>query len=183
MKSHLLGNGVYVFSSIVFGTSMILLYTVSSLYHGLRHVGAKKVFQIIDHCTIYFLIAGTYTPMVLCAIARVDADVAYLIFFLEWALVALCTTLTAIDLKKFKTFSMACYIIMGWAVLIAIDKAYMALGSVGFALLLGGGIAYTVGFVFYKIGKKKKYFHSIFHLLVLLGSITQGLSVLLYAIR
>ena len=183
VKSAIIGSGFGVFSSIVFGASMILLYTMSSIYHGLRHQGAKKVFQIIDHCTIYFLIAGTYTPMALCALMRVDAAVAWFIFFLERLLLSLCVTLTAIDLKKYKSFSMACYIIMGWAIIIAIDKIYFALGGTGFALLLGGGVAYTVGFIFYKIGKKKKYFHSIFHLFVLLGSILQGLSVLIYAIR
>ena len=107
---------------------------------------------------------------------------AMLTFLVVWGLAMISITLNAIDLKKFKVFSMICYIGMGWAIIFNIGAMYTALGTIGFALLLGGGVSYTVGTVFYKIGSHKKYFHSIFHIFVLLGSILQSLSVILYTL-
>lgn len=176
------GSLVSLLSSIVFGVSMISLYTVSSIYHGLHNGTAKKVFQVLDHCTIYFLIAGTYTPMILCALARVNPLAAYIIFAIVWGLTALAVTLNAIDIKNYKVFSMLCYIGIGWSIIFSIIDMYKALGSLGFSLLLGGGIVYTLGTVFYGVGKKVKYFHSIFHIFVLLGSILHSLSVLFFAL-
>lgn len=176
------GNIMGVVCSAVFGASMITLYTMSSIYHGLKNDTAKKVFQVIDHCTIYFLIAGTYTPMVLCGLMRTSPMWAWIIFFIVWGCAAVATTLTAIDLKKYKVFSMICYVAMGWAILLSIKNMYYAIGPAGFALLLGGGVAYTGGIVFYKLGKNKKYFHSIFHLFVLVGSITHALCVIFYVL-
>lgn len=171
------GNLAGVLCSIVFGVSMIMLYSVSSIYHGLRNNMAKKVFQVIDHCTIYFLIAGTYTPMLICGLAREYPLEAWITFGVVWALAALATTLTAIDLKKYRVFSMICYIGMGWSIIFSIVKMYHTIGLLNFALLFGGGVLYTVGVIFYSLGKKKKYFHSIFHLFVLAGSIAQTFSV------
>lgn len=176
------GSLVSLFSSIVFGISMIALYTVSSVYHGLREGTAKKVFQVIDHCTIYFLIAGTYTPMLLCSLIKVNPLAAWMTFAIVWGLTALAVTLNAIDLKKYKIFSMICYIGIGWSIIFSIADMYEALGPQGFMLLLGGGIVYTAGTLFYKVGGKKRYFHSIFHIFVLIGSIMHSLSVMLYAI-
>lgn len=176
------GNIMGVVCSAIFGASMITLYTMSSIYHGLKNETAKKVFQVIDHCTIYFLIAGTYTPMVLCGLMRTSPMWAWIIFFIVWGCAAVATTLTAIDLKKYKVFSMICYVAMGWAILLSIKNMYYAIGPAGFALLLGGGVAYTGGIVFYKLGKNKKYFHSIFHLFVLVGSITHALCVIFYVL-
>lgn len=175
-------NTVALLSSIVFGTSMIALYAVSSIYHGLRAKRAKKVFQVLDHCTIYFLIAGTYTPMLLCGLSKVNPIAAYVTLFAVWGLTALAITLNAIDLQKYKKFSMICYIGIGWSIIFSILDMYRALGNVGFLLLLGGGIVYTAGTIFYNIGKKKKYFHSIFHLFVIVGSIMHSLCVILYVI-
>ena len=162
---------------LIFGLSMILLYTVSSVYHGLRTNMAKKVFQVIDHCTIYLLIAGTYTPMLVCSLAKGYPTEAWITFAVVWCFTAVATVLTAIDLRKYRIFSMACYIGMGWAIIFSIDKMYRSISTAGFWLLLGGGILYTVGVIFYNAGKKKKYFHSVFHLFVLAGSIAQSFSV------
>ena len=123
-----------VLSSVVFGTSMIVLYTMSSIYHGLRTSTSKKVFQIIDHCSIYFLIAGTYTPVLVCSLAKTHPVAAWLTFGVVWGLAALATTLTAIDLKKFKVFSMICYIGMGWSIIFSIKWVYEVLTFPGFAL-------------------------------------------------
>jgi hemolysin III len=167
---------------LIFGISMIALYSVSSIYHALPRGTAKKVFQVLDHCTIYFLIAGTYTPMLLCGLMKTAPLAAMLTFLAVWGLAVISITLNAIDLKKFKVFSMICYIGMGWAIIFNIGDMYAALGGAGFALLLSGGISYTVGTLFYKLGSNKKYFHSIFHIFVLLGSILQSLSVILYTL-
>ena len=166
----------------IYGASMILLYACSSVYHGLRHPMAKKVMQVLDHCTIYFLIAGTYTPILLSAIRRVSPAWAWVIFGLVWGLAAMAITLTAIDLKKYSKLSMICYIGMGWCIILAANVTIAAITLPGLLLLFGGGIAYTVGAVLYGIGKKRRYVHSIFHLFVVLGSLLQFLCILLYVI-
>ncbi len=180
--SALKGSINSVLCSIIFGVSMISLYSVSSIYHGLPEGMAKKVFQVLDHCTIYFLIAGTYTPMLLCALIKVNPTAAFITFAAVWGLTAIAVTLNAIDLKKYSIFSMICYIGIGWAIIFSIRDMYFALTPVGFWLLLSGGVVYTLGTIFYKLGNNKKYFHGIFHIFVLMGSILHSLSVMLYAI-
>lgn len=176
------GNALSLACGIIFGVSMIALYSISSIYHALPCGTAKKVFQVLDHCTIYLLIAGTYTPIVLCSLMKVDPTAAWGTLIAVWGLAVLSLVLNAIDLKKYKVFSMIGYVGMGWAIIFNIGSTYQALGKMGFALLLGGGILYTVGVLFYKIGSKKKYFHSIFHIFVLLGSLLHSLCVILYAL-
>lgn len=171
-------NTAGVLSGIVFGVSMILLYTMSSIYHGLTTTTSKKVFQILDHCTIYFLISGTYTPLLVCAIRPLDPAACWITFGIVWALTALAVTLNAIDLEKYKVFSMICYLGMGWCIIFSIRTAYLALGTALFWLLLAGGILYTLGAVLFKIGSHVRYFHSLFHIFVLLGSICHILCVL-----
>ena len=166
----------------VFGFSMILLYTMSSVYHGLRPNLAKRVFQIMDHCTIYFLIAGTYTPILVCGMAKDYPVAAWVTFGAVWGLTAIATTLTAIDLEKYKVFSQICYLGMGWAVLFSIRQAYASLGREGFLLVLGGGLLYTFGVIFFRLGKKIKYLHSVFHIFVLMGSVCHALAVLFYVL-
>lgn len=160
-----------IVTSIVYAMTMILLYTASGIYHGLKDSMAKRVFQVLDHCTIYLFIAGTYTIVVLVSIRPEDAAVAWVVFAIEWAMAAIAVTLTAIDLQRYRHFSLACYIIMGWAGVIAVKPAIRALGAAGCVLLLAGGISYTVGSVLYMIGKKKQYYHSVFHVFILLGSL------------
>lgn len=176
----LFGNAWGVVSGAVYGGTMILLYTMSSLYHGLRPEMAKKVFQIIDHCSIYLLIAGTYTPITLCALRPSYPVTAWTIFGAVWGLAALGITLNAIDLKGFRVFSMICYLGMGWCIILALKATLASLSPAGLWLLLAGGVAYTVGAVLYGIGKKRRYMHSVFHLFVLLGSILHFLLIVIY---
>lgn len=171
-----------VLSSLVYGTALITMYTISSVYHGLRPNLGKKVMQVIDHCTIYFLIAGTYTVILLSALRPVYPGLAWGIFFFEWAMVALATTLTAIDLKKYSVFSMICYIGMGWAIIPFWHQVMEVMGVWGFGLLLSGGIAYTIGSILYGLGKKRKWMHSVFHLFVIAGSLLQFFAVLFFAL-
>ena len=169
-------------ASAVYGAAMICTFTVSSVYHGLLPCFGKKVMQVIDHCTIYFLIAGTYTAVVLSAIRPVYPALGWGLFIFEWVLALIAATLTAIDLKKYEVFSMICYIGMGWAVIPFAKQTRVALTEPGFYLLLAGGIAYTIGAVLYGIGSKKKWMHSIFHIFVVLGALLQFLSIFLYAL-
>ena len=169
-------------ASAVYGAAMICTFTVSSVYHGLLPCFGKKVMQVIDHCTIYFLIAGTYTAVVLSAIRPVYPLLGWGLFIFEWVLAAIAATLTAIDLKKYEVFSMICYIGMGWAVIPFAKQTRVALTEPGFNLLLWGGIAYTIGAILYGIGSKKKWMHSIFHIFVVLGALLQAFSIFLYAL-
>ena len=171
-----------VVGASIYGTSLIVLYSVSSVYHGMKPGMAKKVMQVIDHCTIYFLIAGSYTPIVLSALRPVYPGLAWGLLGFVWSLAILATVLTAIDLKKYNVFSMICYIGIGWAVLPFIKQTLQVLTLPGFLLLLFGGIAYTVGAVLYGLGGKKRWMHSVFHIFVVLGSGLQFLSILGYAL-
>ena len=176
------GNVYGVVTSAIYGTTMITMFTISSVYHGLRPNLGKKVMQVIDHCTIYFLIAGTYTVIVLSGIRPVYPVLGWSLFGFEWAMAALATTLTAIDLKKYEVFSMVCYIGMGWAVIPFWRQTWQAMTKPGFLLLLTGGIAYTIGSVLYGLGSKQKWMHSVVHIFVVLGALLQYFAVLLYAI-
>lgn len=171
-----------VVSTTVYGLSIIGLFSVSSIYHGMKTCTAKKVMRSIDHCTIYLLIAGTYTPILLASIRPDRPLLAWLIFGLEWGVAVLAITLTAIDLKKYAKFSMFCYLAMGWLIIVAIKPTIEAITWTGFWWLLSGGIAYTVGAVLYVIGKKKKYIHSVFHVFVDIACILQAVCILQYVI-
>lgn len=182
IRAALHGNVYGVVTSAIYGTTMITMFTISSVYHGLKPNLGKKVMQVIDHCTIYFLIAGTYTVIVLSAIRPKYPALGWTLFGFEWAMAALATTLTAIDLRKFNVFSMVCYIGMGWAVIFFAKQALDVLTLPGFVLLLSGGIAYTIGSILYGLGKKRKWMHSVFHIFVNLGALLQFFAVLFYAV-
>lgn len=176
------GNVYGVVSGAIFGGSMVALYTISSVYHGLHSGTGKKVMQILDHCTIYFLIAGTYTPFCLCTIRQHNPALGWGTFGFVWALAVVGIVLNAIDLKRFQKVSMVLYLGMGWCIILTGKLIVQLLGGAGFALLVGGGVAYTVGAVFYGLGHKKRYIHSVFHLFCLVGSALHILCILFYVI-
>ena len=180
--SSIYNDAIAVISSVVYGGALISLYTMSSIYHGLHPNTAKKVLQIIDHCTIYMLIAGTYTPILLIKVRLINPIIAWALFAFVWSCALLAATLTAIDLKKYKKLSMLCYILIGWSAIFAIDTIIKAITMTGFIYILLGGIAYTIGAVLYGLGKKKSIMHSIFHLFCLLGSILQFICIFFYII-
>ncbi|MGI5824734.1 MAG: PAQR family membrane homeostasis protein TrhA [Bacillota bacterium] len=171
-----------IVSSSIYGFSLIALYAVSSVYHGLPSGHGKKVMQIIDHCTIYMLIAGTYTPILLAGIRPLYPVLAWVIFGAEWGLAAIGAALNGIDLKKYSKFSMICYIGMGWLIIIALKPTIEALTWSGFLWVLAGGIAYTLGAVLYGLGKKQRYLHSVFHIFVIFGSILQAVAIIVYVL-
>lgn len=172
-----------VASGLAYGFSVIILFTMSSIYHGL-HLGLpKRVFRILDHCTIYVLIAGTYTPILLTHFREAYPTEAWLIFSVIWGLALIGITLNAIDLKRFMVFSVVCYLGMGWAAVFRINQLIEVLGLSFFVLILIGGILYSVGVIFYVLGRKKKYMHSVFHLFVIAASILHSVAIAAFVMR
>ena len=172
-----------VVSGSIYGFSMLTLYAISSVYHGLSpNLMGKRVMQVIDHCMIYFLIAGSYMPVTLCTIRPYNPALGWTLFGVIWALAAVGIALTAVDLKKYAKFSMICYILMGWCIIVRIDLIYRLIGPAGFWLLVAGGLAYTLGAVLYALGKKRRYMHAAFHLFTLAGSLLQFLCIILYVL-
>ena len=174
------GNGWGAWTAVVYGICMVTLYTMSSVYHGLPDGMAKRVMQVMDHCTIYCLIAGTYTPVVLTAIRPVYPGLGWGLFIFEWGLGILAIVLTAIDLKKYEVFSMICYIGMGWAIIPFAGVIIRVMGMGGFGLLLAGGISFTIGAVLYGLGTKKKWMHSVFHIFTVVGTTLQFFAICFY---
>lgn len=171
-----------IVSGSIYGFLTLVLFTVSSVYHGLPDGMGKRVMQVIDHCTIYFMIAGTYTPILLTAIRPDAPAVAWTVFGIEWGCACAAAVFTAIDLKKYSRQSMICYLAMGWAVVMILPQTIRMLTVRGFLWLLAGGLCYTVGAVLYGLGKKHRYMHSIFHLFVNAGSLLQAIAILLYVL-
>lgn len=171
-----------IVGSAIYGASMIALYTVSSVYHGLKPGFAKKVMQVIDHCTIYLLIVGTYTPILLVAMRPVYPALAWTVFAAEWILAGVAATFTAIDHNKYKKLSMVFYILMGWFIVIAFKQTVEVLTLQGMLWILFGGISYTVGAVLYGIGKKKPILHTVFHVFVVIGTVLQAIGILFYVL-
>ena len=161
-------NGYGVVSGAIYGVTMIVLYTMSSIYHGLSPKKySKKVFQVLDHCSIFLLIAGSYTPFALCNFREYNTALGWTIFGVIWLIAIIGITLNSIDIKKFKVFSMICYLGMGWCIIFTANLLPKLLGNVGLGLLLAGGIAYSLGAILYGLGKKHKWMHSIFHMFIL----------------
>lgn len=184
IKAFLNHDAYQVVSSFIYGFSMVVLYTMSSIYHGLIPLTAKKVFQVMDHCAIFVLIAGTYTPIALCSIREYNTALGWCLFGFVWAMAALGVSLNAVDLKKYSLFSNICYIALGWCVIFIINHTIRAISVAGFSWLLAGGIAYTIGAVFYAAAGKFsiKYIHSVFHLFVIFGSVLQFFAIILYVL-
>lgn len=165
----------------IFGASLIILYTMSTLYHSITNEKAKEIFRIFDHDTIFFLIAGTYTPITLCTIRRDvgNAPLGWTLFGIVWAAAIVGIVLNSISIEKFKRFSQICYIAMGWIVIIAIKPLLDYLGFLPIVFLFGGGVFYTVGVIFYRL-KKKKWMHSVWHIFTVCGSVMHFFFVILY---
>ena len=168
-----------VVSSWIFGISLVVLYSMSCIYHGLKPNRAKKVMRIFDHCTIFLLIAGTYTPFTLVALRK---SVGWWLFAVVWGAAIVGIILNAIDMERFKKISMVCYLAMGWVVILAFEPLREAVPLAGIQLLVAGGVAYTLGAIIYGVGSKVKYMHSLWHFFVLAGSILHFFTIYLYVI-
>ena len=174
-----LSQNIYaVVSAAIFGASLIILYTMSTLYHALTPKRAKKVFRIFDHATIFLLIAGTYTPYLLVSL---HGKTGWILFFILWGLCAIGIVFDSVMLEKFRKIEMLLYVGMGWCILFASSSLIASLERGGLVLLFTGGVLYTVGIIFYAM-KKIPYMHSIWHLFVLAGSVFHYFSVYLYVL-
>ena len=180
-------NTIGVVTSAIFGASLIILYTMSTLYHAISNEKAKKVLKVFDHCTIYLLIAGSYTPFTLVALRSINSAKAWVIFSIVWAIAVFGIVMYAFFKNRFKVLNIVSYIVMGWVVLIALPEIIQFFkvnnAMAGFYLLLAGGLSYTLGVIFYALQTKNlRYFHTIWHLFVLGGSICHFLSVTLFVL-
>ena len=173
------GDWLCVTACSVYGASLVILYTMSTLYHAFPFKKVKAVFQIFDHASIFLLIAGTYTPFCLLALRGNSKGLA--VVAVVWLCAACGVVMNAVSLKKTKKISLLLYVIMGWAIVFALRDIIAALSAPGFWLLLSGGISYTGGIVFYG-WKKVRFMHSVWHLFVLLGSVLHYLCVVLYVL-
>lgn len=182
VKSVKYGSPWQIAGGAIFSIDMILLYTMSSIYHGLRPSLAKKVFQIIDHCTIYFLIAGSYTPVLITGLRNYNPRLSWSVFAVVWFMCVFGTVFTAIDLKKYRVLSMICYLTMGWSVIVFIKVILAAFPRDFLIFLISGGLSYTVGVILYGIGSKRRWFHSVFHIFVVFGSVLQFVGIYLYCV-
>lgn len=162
----------------IYSFSIILLFTMSAIYHFLRPNRAKKVFRIFDHCTIFLLIAACYTPF--CLITFYGSPLGIAMFCIEWGLAIIGVTLNAVNMywKAVKIFSMIAYVVMGWLALFFLPYFINSLSLACLLFLAGGGLSYTVGIIFYALGKRKKWMHSVWHLFVVLGAVLQFVSIL-----
>lgn len=177
--SAIYSNAWGVVGSAIYGASLIILYTMSTLYHAITNPKAKSFFRIMDHNTIFFLIAGTYTPITLVPIR---GTIGWWLFGIVWGAAIIGIVLNSIDLEKFKKPSMICYIAMGWVVLVAIKPMLTHVYPLALWFLLIGGLFYTLGVSFY-IRKEKKYFHSVWHLFTVAGSVFHYFSILMIIIH
>lgn len=167
-------GAIEVVSSAIYGSSLIILYSMSTLYHAITNNTAKKVFQILDHNTIFLLIAGTYTPLTLCSLG---GALGWTIFGMVWGAAVVGIVFSSINLNKFRKFSTFCYIIMGWGIIFAIKPLYNSISTLSLVMLVIGGLLYSLGVIFY-IKKEYRYTHSVWHIFVLGGSIFQYFSIL-----
>ena len=173
------GNALAVVSSSIYGASLIILYTMSTLYHSFTNERVKHFFQIMDHNTIFLLIAGTYTPITLYILGGVTG---WVLFSIVWVASIIGITLNSINMEKAKIPSLVCYIATGWVIIFAIKPLIAKVPLLSALFLVLGGVIYTVGIVFYVI-KKVKYFHPIWHIFTILGSAFHYFSILIAIIK
>ena len=167
-------------SGIAYGLLMIYLYTISSVYHGLKPEKAKKVMQVLDHCSIFAMILGSYLPILFTGVRRQSIVIFLIVSALLVVGVSVCVVFTAIDFHKYRYISMTGYFVIGWAALIILYPLYKEYGPEMLIWLISGGVAYTLGIIFFAI--RKRYFHSIFHLFILLGSALQFVAIFKFCI-
>lgn len=172
-------DGYALAGALVYGISLILLYTMSMVYHIVQSRKAKGVLRIFDHCSIFILIAGTYTPYLLGPLRGV---MGWTIFGIIWGVTVIGIVLNAVNLEKFKRLSLICYVLMGWGIVLSIKPMMARVALPGIVLLAAGGVVYTIGVIFYVL-KKYRYMHSVWHLFVLAGSVLHYFSILLFVLK
>ncbi len=172
------GSVLYITAAAIYGTALIVMYGSSTLYHAITHKKAKQLFQKFDHAAIYFLIAGTYTPILLIT---VGGAWGWTLFGIEWGIAVVGISLKFIYPGRFELLSLIAYVFMGWLIVFVFGTFKSNIDPMGFWLIVSGGIAYTGGIVFY-VKDRITHFHTVWHLFVLLGSILQFFAILLYVV-
>ena len=172
------GKPINIISASIYGTALIIMYGSSTLYHAITHKEIKQFFQKFDHSAIYFLIAGSYTPVLLITIVGIEG---WILFSIEWLIAIVGITLKFIYPGRFETLSMLAYILIGWLIIVIFETFKNSIDPIGFWLMLSGEITYSIGIIFFIKGHKK-HFHTIWHLFVLAGSIFQFFAILLYVV-
>lgn len=178
VKAAMGGTAINVVSAALYGASLIILYVFSTLYHSITNFKAKSVLRVFDHCSIYLLILGSYIPISLCLIGGAHG---WVLFGINAAAAVVGIVLNSISLVRWKKFSMALYIIMGWSVVMSFKSIILNVDVKGIMLLVAGGVAYTAGIGFFA-DKKHKYAHFVWHIFVLAGSILQFFFMLNYCV-
>jgi hemolysin III len=176
--SSIYGNSWYVVSLTIYGSALVILYTMSTIYHSLPRGKAKDIFEILDHSSIYLLIAGTYTPFELITLR---GTIGWVFFGITWGMAIVGILFKIFFVKKFVILSTLIYIAMGWMIVFAIKPLFYALPLNGMIFLATGGVLYTAGTVFY-IKRKMKYHHAVWHLFVLGGSAMHFFAILFYVL-
>ena len=166
-----------IVTSVIYALTIITTYTVSAVYHGMPVGDRKRLWRVIDHCAVYLLIVGTYTPIVLVGVRALSPLWGWLIFGIECAVAAFAVVLNLLDLKKYSVISMICYIFLGWCIVLNLPLGIEALTPRGFGFVLAGGIVYTVGAVLYGVGKRHRYIHTAFHLFTVAAAVLQYIAV------
>lgn len=162
----------------IYGATLIILFMMSTLYHAIANKKAKLVFRVLDHTTIFLLIAGTYTPL---SLITLGGALGWVVFGVEWGIAAVGIVFNAISIEKFKVFSMIGYVVSGWMIVIAALPLYRSIAFAGLMYLVGGGLFYTIGILFYSL-KKIRYMHSIWHIFVVIGAVLQYIAVATYVL-
>lgn len=159
----------------IFGGTMILLYTISCIYHALSpRVAGKKVLRVIDHCNVYLLVLGTYIPVALLAI---QGALGWILFGIVTTVTIVGIVLSAVAIDKFQVFEVVCHLVNGWSVLLGVRQIAEHAGTASVALILVGGAMYSLGALLYCLGKRKRYMHSVFHFFCLAGTVLQWVAV------
>ena len=172
------GEAWHVVSAVVYGATLVALYAASTLYHALKRTRARKVLRVLDHCSIYLLIAGTYTPVTLVSMRR---GWGWTLFGLAWGLAAVGLAFKILATGRFAILSTLAYVLMGWLCIVAVKPMFVLLSPGALALLGAGGVLYTAGIVFYN-SKRVPYSHAVWHLFVVAVSVCHYLAIALYVL-
>ena len=175
----LYGDAWQLGAAIVFGVSLLMLYLASTLYHAFHHPVLKGRLKVFDHCAIYLLIAGSYTPFCLVTLAGVWG---WTLFGIVWGLAVIGMLQEIKPRSEARVLSLVIYAVMGWIVLVAVKPLFAALGGAGFSWLLAGGICYTVGIVFFVFDDRFRHWHGIWHIFVMVGSLLHFIAILFYVL-
>lgn len=169
---------------VIFSLSLIVLYTASSVYHGtgMKDTRLKKLLRLLDHCSIFVLIAGTCTPLMLCMIERRPADTEWFFYAVVWALALGGITLLCVDMKRFKSISVVMYVMMGALMMLRAELLSTLIGDTATRLIVGGGLSYLIGLLFYGLGSQNEWMHAVFHVFCLMGSVLHCVCIAGYVI-